>query len=390
MIGGTYLCYEARREDLGEAQRTCRVRRRGGPPTGSGRQRGRDHRQRHRTDFILSAEIMVISLNEVADEPFLSRAAIRLVVADHCARVRRRRAIVKMDDVECTCRRTSGIGQAVGRGLVRGMPGLLTTLSVVGVAAMIWVGGHIALGLDDLGLHAPYSWVHHAEEAVHDAGPLGGVLAWLTNTIGLPSSASVSEPSSSLSCVIPSRRGTRTGSPAGTASTANPRRRPSTPEVTSPSSVWPDLWRSGPQPDDARAYSPRDHDPEPGDPGAARSAPRAGPNGHRPADVARVAAGPVWRPYCPLPPVQALRLWEWRPGTPLSLSGDASSLPRSRRSLKATGIRRTRAHRCPIRIEPVLVHDRGRHQRHDPSRLLRDSVAPPSARSSSSGSRWLH
>jgi predicted DNA repair protein MutK len=51
---------------------------------------------------------------------------------------------------------------------------------------MIWVGGHILLvGLDDLGLHAPYSWVHHLEEAVHDAtGAFGGILGWLTNTIG--------------------------------------------------------------------------------------------------------------------------------------------------------------------------------------------------------------
>ena len=66
------------------------------------------------------------------------------------------------------------------------MPRLLSTLSVVGIAAMIWVGGHILLvGLDELGLHAPYSWVHHAEEAVHDAtGALGGVLGWLTNTVG--------------------------------------------------------------------------------------------------------------------------------------------------------------------------------------------------------------
>jgi predicted DNA repair protein MutK len=82
--------------------------------------------------------------------------------------------------------RESGFSRGVGRGLVSAMPRLLSTLSVVGVAAMIWVGGHILLvGLDDLGLHAPYSWVHHAEEAVHDAtGALGGVLGWLTNTVG--------------------------------------------------------------------------------------------------------------------------------------------------------------------------------------------------------------
>lgn len=56
-------------------------------------------------------------------------------------------------------------------------------------------------------------------------------------------------------------------------------------------------------------------------PGARRE---AGPNGHRPADVARVAAGPVLTALLSLAAcAQALRLWEWRPGTPLSLSGDA-------------------------------------------------------------------
>jgi uncharacterized protein len=95
--------------------------------------------------------------------------------------------IVKMDDVGLHLSAArSGTGRTVGNGLLRAMPLLLATLSAVGVAAMIWVGGHILLvGLDDLGVHAPYSWVHHAEEAVHEAtGFLGGVLGWLTNTVG--------------------------------------------------------------------------------------------------------------------------------------------------------------------------------------------------------------
>ena len=65
------------------------------------------------------------------------------------------------------------------------MPLLLKVLSIVGVAAMLWVGGHILLvGTDDLGWHAPYELVHHVEEAVHDAvSTLGGLLAWMVNTI---------------------------------------------------------------------------------------------------------------------------------------------------------------------------------------------------------------
>jgi predicted DNA repair protein MutK len=72
----------------------------------------------------------------------------------------------------------------VGHALVRAMPRLLAVISVVGVAAMVWVGGHILLvGVDDLGWHAPYELVHHWEEDVHHAaGALGGVLGWLVNT----------------------------------------------------------------------------------------------------------------------------------------------------------------------------------------------------------------
>jgi predicted DNA repair protein MutK len=64
------------------------------------------------------------------------------------------------------------------------MPVVLSVLSKVGIAAMLWVGGHILLvGLDELGFHALYDVVHHLEEDVHDAlGAVGGVGAWLTNT----------------------------------------------------------------------------------------------------------------------------------------------------------------------------------------------------------------
>ena len=64
------------------------------------------------------------------------------------------------------------------------MPGLLSVISTVGVAAMVWVGGHIILvGLDDLGWHWLYDVVHHWEEDVHHAlGAVGAVAGWLVNT----------------------------------------------------------------------------------------------------------------------------------------------------------------------------------------------------------------
>ncbi|WP_323791651.1 DUF808 domain-containing protein [Nocardioides sp.] len=140
-----------------------------------------------RTDFILSAEIMVIALDEVTDEAFLSRAIILAVVAVGITALVYGvvALIVKMDDAGLSLtQRTSALAQRVGHSMVRSMPRLLAVISVVGIVAMTWVGGHILLvGLDDLGWHAPYDLVHHLEEAAHDAtGALGGVLGWLTNT----------------------------------------------------------------------------------------------------------------------------------------------------------------------------------------------------------------
>ena len=141
-----------------------------------------------RTDFILSAEIMVISLNEVTDEPFLSRLAILVVVAVAITVLVYGvvALIVTMDDVGLHLAEKPGRGTAkVGRALVLGMPKLLTFLTIVGTAAMLWVGGHILLvGTHDLGWDLLYDAVHHLEEDAHDAaGALGGVAGWLVNTV---------------------------------------------------------------------------------------------------------------------------------------------------------------------------------------------------------------
>jgi predicted DNA repair protein MutK len=186
MVGGVYLCYEGA-EKLWELL--------GHHPAHGAEHGGGAEAQDEdalvggaiRTDFILSAEIMVISLNEVTDEPLLSRAVILVLVAFAItAGVYGAVAlIVKMDDVGLRLAGSGqGAGAAFGRGLVRAMPIVLSVLSKVGIAAMLWVGGHILLvGLDDLGVHAPYDAVHHVEEDVHDAlGALGGVAGWLVNT----------------------------------------------------------------------------------------------------------------------------------------------------------------------------------------------------------------
>ena len=139
-----------------------------------------------RTDFILSAEIMVIALKEVIDEPLLARAAILAVVAVVITVVVYGvvAGIVKMDDVGLRMsQRSSSSAQRAGRLLVTGMPKLLAWLSVIGTAAMLWVGGHILLvGADELGWHAPYELVHDLEHAVDGVPVIGGVLAWAVNT----------------------------------------------------------------------------------------------------------------------------------------------------------------------------------------------------------------
>ena len=186
MLGGTYLCYEGA-EKVWE-----RVSGHHPPEETPQEQFGPEHEGPMvagaiRTDFILSAEIMVIALNEVADEAFLSRAVILFVVAIAITILVYGvvALIVKMDDVGIhLTERTSALAQRVGHALVAAMPRLLTVISVVGTAAMLWVGGHILLvGVDDLGWHWLYDRVHHWEEDVeHAVEGIGSALAWCVNT----------------------------------------------------------------------------------------------------------------------------------------------------------------------------------------------------------------
>ena len=139
-----------------------------------------------RTDFILSAEIMVIALKEVIDEGFVSRAIIMVVVAIFITIVVYGvvALIVKMDDIGLSlASREAEQSQRLGRLMVAAMPKVLTWLSVIGTAAMLWVGGHILIvGAHELGWDLPYDIVHDLEDAVHDVSGIGGVLGWLVNT----------------------------------------------------------------------------------------------------------------------------------------------------------------------------------------------------------------
>ncbi|KAA1421049.1 DUF808 domain-containing protein [Nocardioides humilatus] len=141
-----------------------------------------------RTDLILSAEIMVIALDEVADEGFWAQLAILLVVAVviTVAVYGVVALIVKMDDAGLAlASRSSALAQRVGRGLVAAMPRLLAVIAFVGTIAMLWVGGHILLvNIHEAGIwDAPYEWVHDIEHDVaHAVGVLEGLVGWCVNT----------------------------------------------------------------------------------------------------------------------------------------------------------------------------------------------------------------
>jgi predicted DNA repair protein MutK len=186
MLGGTYLCYEGAEKlhhrFFGHDEADQELPAVALDP---------DHEETVikgaiRTDFILSAEIMVIALKDVIDKGFVSRAAILAIVAVAITVLVYGvvALIVKMDDAGLRLARSGKpAAEKTGRLLVSGMPKLLTALSTVGTAAMLWVGGHILLnGTHELGWHGPHDLVHHLEEPAHDVAGVGGLLGWLVNT----------------------------------------------------------------------------------------------------------------------------------------------------------------------------------------------------------------
>ncbi|MDB5505653.1 MAG: hypothetical protein JWR75_291 [Devosia sp.] len=138
------------------------------------------------TDFILSAEIMTIALATLPGVPFWEQAIVLAVVGIGItlAVYGVVAFIVKADDIGlamATNART-GLGRAFGRGLVTGVPVFMAILSVVGTAAMIWVGGGIIVhGLTEFGLPQLDQIIegaaHHAEAMLPAASSVARELA---------------------------------------------------------------------------------------------------------------------------------------------------------------------------------------------------------------------
>ncbi len=143
-----------------------------------------------RTDFILSAEIMAIALAELGDLTLgLTAAALLAVALAITAGVYGVVAlIVKLDDIGLhLAKRQSSTAQAFGNALVRIVPVILKALSIIGTAAMLWVGGGILVhGLDVMNIaevipHVIHDVAHYAGEAT---GALGAVVEWVANALG--------------------------------------------------------------------------------------------------------------------------------------------------------------------------------------------------------------
>ncbi|MFW2586997.1 DUF808 domain-containing protein [Sagittula sp. SSi028] len=169
ILGGCYLCFEGA-EKIAHAVMPHDEQ--SGGPDGSHAVGDPTHLEEEKvkgaikTDFILSAEIMVISLAAIEAPTFWMQAATLAVVAVAITLVVYGAVaiIVKMDDIGLWLSQTGRLGatRSLGRGIVRFMPWLLKALTVIGTAAMLWVGGHILTNsLKEMGWAVPYDTIHH-------------------------------------------------------------------------------------------------------------------------------------------------------------------------------------------------------------------------------------
>lgn len=179
MCGGTYLCFEGAEKILHHLLPHREKE------TESVQEKGADAedslvKSAITTDLILSAEIMVISLNEVINEPFWMRlgalifVGILLTLGVYGAVG----LLVKMDDIGMALNKRHDGKSTVGNALVKGMPIVLDIIGVIGTAAMLWVGGHIVVkGLHEFGMDQPHEFIASVTENISN-----GALAWLADT----------------------------------------------------------------------------------------------------------------------------------------------------------------------------------------------------------------
>jgi len=163
ILGGLFLCYEAAEKIL-EWLRVDETTKHEQPAIVEGHGREEDMVSGAiRTDLILSAEIMAIALSEVTDEIWwqqgiiLALIGIIITVVVYGAVA----LIVKMDDIGLhLATENDGAVASFGRGLVKFMPKLLTSISIIGTLAMAWVGGGLLVhNIAAIGWHGPEHFI---------------------------------------------------------------------------------------------------------------------------------------------------------------------------------------------------------------------------------------
>lgn len=187
VIGGAYLCYEGA-EKVMEAisphaaqQHETAI---GAAPAAPAALEDAKVRGAIRTDLILSAEIMAITLSTVATRSLLMQTAVLALVgiAITVAVYGAVALIVKADDAGIALAQNGSAPiRALGRSLVLGMPPLLKGLAILGTAAMLWVGGGIIVhGLAEFGLHGPEQGIEAiSHAAAHTLAFAPAVIGWL-------------------------------------------------------------------------------------------------------------------------------------------------------------------------------------------------------------------
>lgn len=198
MVGGLYLCYEGA-EKVYELISPEAAHAHEADAGQSDEQDSKSFEDQKvagaiRTDFILSAEIMAITLGAIPGAGFWTQALILAVVGFGItlAVYGVVALIVKADDAGLALARvpragvSGGLVRAVGRGLVQGMPYFLKTLGLVGTAAMIWVGGGIILhGFESYGfVQLPRRLHEVGDMAAHLAPTIAPFLSWLVEAGG--------------------------------------------------------------------------------------------------------------------------------------------------------------------------------------------------------------
>jgi len=188
MLGGAYLCFEATEKIL----EALMPHEHGDATTQLAQSSAAMEAQKVagaiRTDLILSAEIMAIALASVADRPLAIQAGALALVGFFLtvAVYGVVGFIVKMDDIGVhMASRPRASVRSLGRGLVRAMPPLLATLSFVGTAAMLWVGGGILVhGLEHFHLDTVPALIESAASKAAAAPGIGTVAHWLVFAAG--------------------------------------------------------------------------------------------------------------------------------------------------------------------------------------------------------------